>query len=337
MLNSNSSTPLYDIKGDNIFSIQMNSEQSESSTGDSNPIGEIFRNNEDLNDDKSKKNRNKIKKSQTKSIKDQKLLNKKTKRNKSRYIKNSKYKIILNIFNEFKSSSSLYQKFPQFHYIEKNVKNELYSSHYELTKDIRDAFSNIFTSILKNLDYDKYNQVLTLSELFEKIYNKYDNKSIIKKCKSVCDEINKLKKEVHKAEMSKNGEKEAGPGRKVGESKSEITIKRYKEDILAKIKKLNNAQKKGILNIISNNFINKYKENNIFEFNINKIPLNQLKELNKYINECININIINEAKKCQFNISKKVDENNQNNILEDEDLSSFLSVDEYEDENNDLN
>ena len=336
MLNINSSTPLYDLKGDNVFTIQMNSDQSESSTGDSNPIGEISRNNEDLNGDKIKKYKSKIKKNQKKLIKNQKLLNKKTKRNNSGYIKNNKYKIIINIFKEFKSSSSLYQKFPQFYLIEKNVKKELYSSSYELARDVRDVFSNIFISILKNLEYNKYNQVLTLSELFEKIYNKYDNKSIIKKCKIVCDEINKMKKEVHKTEVLKNREKEDGSSPKVIERKTEISIKKYKDDILAKIKKLNNEQKKGIINIISNNFIDKYKENNIIEFNINKIPLNQLKELDKYINECINIKIINQAVNCQFNVNKKIDGKKQNNnILEDEDISSFLSDEEYEDD--DLN
>ena len=44
----------------------------------------------------------------------------------------------------------------------------------------------------------------------------------------------------------------------------------------------------GILGIISNNCIGKNTENNMMEINFNKMTINQMKQLNKYINECIN-------------------------------------------------
>jgi hypothetical protein len=307
----------------------MNSDKSESSTGDSNPIGDIPKSKEDnilnknLPNNKFGKNQNKKKVPKSKN-----LLNKKTKRNNSKPIKTSKFKIIINIFNEFKSSSSLYQKFSQFHYIEKNVKNELYSSAWDFAKDVRNIFSNIFSSILNKLDYAEYNKALTLCENFEKIYNKYDTKPIAKKCKVLNEESNKLKKEIHKIEMAKNGGKPRLNSSKNYEIKNENEMNRYKDDILCKIKKLNNEQKKGILEIVSNNYINKYKENNIIEFNINKIPFNQLKELDNYINKCINNNSINQME--EFSIISEKKENTYSNF---DDMSSCLSD---ESENDDL-
>lgn len=326
MLYSNPNTPLYDMKGDYVFTIQMNSDQSESSTGDSNPIGDIRRNIADNNIPNNKKGKNQNKKKVAKDNKN--LLNKKTKRNNSKPNKSSKFKIIINIFNEFKSSSSLYQRFSQFHYIEKNVKNELYTSAWDFAKDVRNIFSNIFSSILNKLDYNEYNKALTLCENFEKIYNKYDTKPIAKKCKVLNEESNKLKKEIHRIEMAKNGGRPRLNSSKNCEIKNENEMNRYKDDILCKIKKLNNEQKKGILEIVSNNYINKYKENNIIEFNINKIPFNQLKELDNYINKCINNNIINQMEEFSIICAKK-----ENTYSDFDDMSSCLSD---ESENDDL-
>ena len=204
MINSINNTPSYNIKGDNVFIIQMNSDQSESSTGDSNPIWDTHRCKKDLI---FKKNlsKNKICKNQKKEKVEQNLLNKKTKRNKSKSIKTTKFKVINNIFNEFKSNSSLFQKFPQFHYIEKNIKNELYSSEWEFAKDVRNIFSNIFSSFLNKLDYNEYNIALTLCENFEKAYNKYNKKSISEKCKVLNEESNKLKNLISKIEAPKKG------------------------------------------------------------------------------------------------------------------------------------
>ena len=182
---------------------------------------------------------------------------------------------------------------------------------------------------MNKLDYTEYNKALTLCENFEKIYNKYDTKPIAKKCKVLNEESNKLKKEIHRIEMAKNGGRPRSNSSKNCEIKNEKEMNRYKDDILCKIKKLNNEQKKGILEIVSNNYINKYKENNIIEFNINKIPFNQLKELDNYINKCINNNNnINQME--EFSIISAQKENTYSNF---DDMSSCLSD---ESENDDL-
>ena len=322
MLYSSLNTPRNDMKGNNLFTVQMNSDQSESSTGDSNPNRDIPKYKENLIEDKNiPKNKTRKNQNMKKITKNQNLLCKKTKRA-------SKLKIIIYIFNEFKSSSSLYQKFSQFQFIEKNVKNELYSSSWDFAKDVHNIFSKIFSSILNKLNYAEYNKAFILCENFEKIYKKYDTKPTLKKCKVLIEKSSKLKKEIHRIEVAKNGGKLHSNSNKNSEIHKENEINRYKDNILFNIKKLNNEQKKGILKIVSNNFVNKYKENNIIEFNINKISFNQLKELDNYINKCINNNIIKQTE--EFPVFSNKKENVHSSI---DALSSYLSD---ESENDDL-
>ena len=342
MLNSNSNTPLsFDIKTNNMNSVIY--EQSESSTGDSNPNGDCSKYLKEIVIPKVNSKYKKVKKKskyKKYNIKVEKLLNKKTKRNNPKYIK--KDNIIINIFNEFKSNSSLYKKFPQFHIIEKNVKNGLYSSSSDLSKDVRKIFSSNFSSFLTNLDYSKYNQALILSEIFEKIYKKYDCDSYVKKAKILFEKISKLKKEINKIEIEIGGKtgKIMNKEKKKSEKKNGISIEKYKADISNNIQKLNIEQKKGILKIISNNLIDKNNEDNTIEFNINKLPYKQLKQLDKYINQCINNNenkndIINQVKK--YEISKKYfkEEKKQNDTFnEDDNYTSYFSDSEFDD--NDL-
>ena len=85
-------------------------------------------------------------------------------------------------------------------------------------------------------------------------------------------------------------------------------------------------QKKGILNIISDNLINKNCGNNSVEFDISKFPLNQLKKLDIYINKCINSNHINN------NINKQTEqtEEKEKNLMQVEELApSELSDSDY--------
>ena len=302
----------------------INLEASESSTGDSNQNGELSKSVEELDSisDKYKKGRRANKKG--------KNLNRKTKRSNFSFsnnkTKNKKEKnMIENIYTEFKSISCFYQKFPQFRRIENKIKDELYLSIDDFVRDIRNTISNIFVSLLTKLNYSNYNKIVILSEYFETIYKKYDNNSVMKQAVSTFDEINKMKREINKVEPGKN---HMDSNRKINWGKNKNSTQIYKENVLNKINKLNIEQKKGILNIISNNLIDKNKDN-IIEFNINKIPINQLKQLNKYINKCININIIinnNNQKNDSIEISK------DDVSLDDDDFTSFLSDDESEDD-----
>ena len=367
MFESNPQTPLIDIKGKNFNLIQINFDNSENSTRESNCSGENLKSFEDTIDIKNYQKSMKIQGGKKSSISKNKIniLNKKTKREKnqanslkknSNKQKNGKYKIILNLFNEFKSSCKSFKEFSQFHYIEKNVKNDLYSSTYELALEVRNVFSHIFSSC------NNYDKTLFFCELFEEIYKKYDNKPLTKKCKNLAEIINKLKRELRQTELGRNIPSEKYENKNYinninnsfylysssknkfklelkdsdSEAISEISVKKYKNEITNKIKKLNNEQKRGILRIISNCCIDKNTQNNSMEININKISFNQLKQLDKYINECIKNNNSNISspfdKKSEYSNNKFFEDEKECDILKNDDLSSCLSDDEDEDD-----
>jgi hypothetical protein len=289
-------------------------------------------------------------------------LNKKTKREKNsalslkkknnNKIKYGKYKIILNLFKEFKSSSKLYKEFPQFHFIEKNINNDLYNSVGQLASEIRNIFSQIFATFY---DSDSYNKTLIFCELFEKIYKKYDNKKLTKKCKNLSEIINKLKRELRQAELSrnipyenkaytnKNNHLNSSQKNKFkfqinnyeNDNTAEKSVKNYQSIIENKIQKLNNEQKRGILGIISNSCVDKNIQNNVMEINVNKMSFNQLQDLDKYLNQCIknNSNMSSPLeKKISFSNDKFIENEKECDILKNDDLSSCLSDDDEDDE-----
>ena len=356
MLGSVGNVPIIGLKGKHLNLIQISFENCDVSTRES-PSGESSKCEiiENCNNKKVIKQNKKI---NNKILKNDTILNKKTKRSKNNQKikdnknKNNKYNLILNIFNEFKYSSPLYKDFPQFHAIEKIIKNELYSSSSELAKEIRNVFSNLFLLFLN--DSEKYNKTLILCDLFEKIYKKYDNQLLTKECKNLLEVINKLKRELRQTEITKNSSNDnitytnnnyISPSPyclsknkfkfQFTDSDSELSVKKYKIEITNKIKNLNNEQKKGLFNIVSNDCIDKNIQNNVMEINVNKMTFNQLKQLDKYINKCIKDNKsgFNSPidKNKEMSKSKILDDEKENDILKNDDLSSCLS-DEDDDE-----
>ena len=264
-----------------------------------------------------------------------KLLEKKVKRSKTKQIKknskdnNSKFKIIQKIFNDFKICSPLYKEFNQFSKIEKNVKNYLYSHYMHLAKDIRNTFSHYFYSNSNN--YEKYYKTLQLCENFEKIYKDFENKLFIKDSKNHIDikkRFNKLKKEF-RATLNNNQEninytssnKVKFPYRENNKNDNNKNLKKYKINLAKKIRNLTSEQKKGIIKIISNHHLDKNNTNNVMELDVNKLPENELKLLEKYVN------------KCAFDKENSQIETNINYNIPDEeemfnDLSESISSDE---------
>lgn len=350
-----------EIKGENQNIFQINLDNSENSTRESHLEGDNYKSCDDASD--CIKNEDfflEPKKSKKKSG-ENKLLNKK-RENKLKKINNGKnksgkYKTIYNLFSEFKSSNkSLYKEFGQFHFIEKNIKHNIYSSPAELASEIRTVFSSIFT---KSTDHSIYNKTYIFCENFENIYKRYDNKILTKKCKNLSDIINRLKRELRQTEISqaeKNNNIVSyysalnGSNNKKIKSKSnlqdsdndirsELSVKKLKNELTNKIKQLNNNQKKGIIQIISDNenpLENQQTPNKEMQIDINKMSFDKLKQLEKYLNDCINDNNISMSnlleKKWESQSSKFVEEEKEYDIIENDDLSSCLSDDDEDEE-----
>ena len=196
-----------EIKGENQNIFQINFDNSENSTREDHPECENFKccedNSELIKNEYSFLEPMTSKKKAEKNFFLQKKRSK-AKKNNNGKSKTGKNKIIYNLFSEFKSSDKiLYKEFGQFHFIEKNIKNDLYSSPAELASEIRAVFSNIFANLT---EYSIYNKTFIFCENFEKIYKKYDNQILTKRCKNLSDIINRLKRELRQTELNQ-GEK----------------------------------------------------------------------------------------------------------------------------------
>ena len=347
-----------EIKGENQNIFQINLDNSENSTRESHPECDNSKYCDDASDFMKNEDLFLEPKASKKKF-GEKFLSKKKRENKlkkinSGKIKSGKYKLINNLFSEFKSSNkSLYKEFGQFHFIEKNIKNNIYSSPAQLAAEIRTIFSSIFSKLT---EYSIYNRTYIFCENFENIYKKYDNKILTKKCKNLSDVINKLKRELRQTELSQtekniisynsynslNSKKNISKlnlNNSDNDIRSESSQKKLKNELINKIQKLNNSQKKGIIQIISDNEMpleNQNSPSKEMQIDINKIPIDKLKQLEKYLNDCINYNNSSMSnlleKKWESQSNKFIEEEKEYDIIKNDDLSSCLSDDDEDEE-----
>ena len=348
-----------EIKGENQNIFQINFDNSENSTRESHPECENFKCCEDNSE--LIKNEDSFLEPMTSKKKAEKNFFLQKKRSKAKKINNGKSKtgknkIIYNLFSEFKSSDKiLYKEFGQFHFIEKNIKNDLYSSPTELAAEIRAVFSSIFANLT---EYSIYNKTFIFCENFEKIYKKYDNQILTKRCKNLSDIINRLKRELRQTELNQ-GEKNnnfifsysslnnlSSKKNKIksnlndsDELRSELPVKKLKNELTNKINKLNNSQKKGIIRVISDSDIsyeNQMSPSKEMQIDINKMSFDKLKQLEKYLNDCINDNNMSMSnlleKKWENQSNKFIEEEKEYDIIKNDDLSSCLSDDDEDEE-----
>ena len=369
--------PFIKYTGDNLNLIQINFENVDGSTElDNQEVAEKkekFEKKESITKEKRTKFEKQNNQEKNVGMKRKRKIGKNlklgTNLNKAKFGKN---KTLFKVFNAFKACSPFYKEYPQFNRIEKNLKNNLYSSLNELVKDIRNTFSQIFFS---SFDSDKYNKTYILCESFEKIFKEYDNKIFLKESKNLNDIINKLKKELRQTEMAKNSSTinnitnnniyynkiynnknkfkfNFNGSDDSNDDYSDMPTKKYKAILSNKINKLNNKQKRGILSIISENcLLAPNSSNNTMKVDVNKMTLSQLKQMEKYINKCIKENTRNNNyssnlslthnETCTSNLNLKkfgyskiglVEEEKEIDILKNDDLSSALSDDEFDDE-----
>ena len=339
MIETHQNPPLLlNIKGENQNLFQINLDNSENSTRESHPECE---NSKCCFDEFSENNRNEqsLFMSPEPSKKKIDYLNKKREKNDKKIFanknknKNGKNKLIYKLFSEFKSCGKLYKEFCQFHFIEKNIKNNIYSTTNELASEIRNVFSSIFSNFTNS---HIYNKTFIFCENFENIYKKYDNKSLTKKCKNLSDIINKLKRELRQTEINQiQGEYKYNNNNMFLSMNKKTKNKNdnYKNILINKIKKLNTEQKKGILHIIYDNKTKEQflqnKENKEMEIDINQLSCDKLKQLEKYLNDCINYNESNNA---SMSCLLQEEEEKEYDILNNDDLSSHLSDDDDDDE-----
>ncbi len=195
------------------------------------------------------------------------------------------------IYQKFKEHE-LYQKFSFFIRIEKQVKSNFYSSHMELASDIRQIFNNYFTASIN--DPSSYSDTCTLSNYFEDIYRDYENKTFCKESKNILElkkKMNKLRREIRERNVNPTTIKNTKLRIDINDynltsEKEKKISKKYKLSLVNNIRSLNSDQIKGIINIIHDNLNH---DDKTLEFDINNLPIEKLKELDKYVKKCLKI------------------------------------------------
>lgn len=173
----------------------------------------------------------------------------------------------------------------------------------DLCSDIRDIFTEYFT--LYSFEPKKYCNLLKLCDSFEKQYKEYGNKVFMKESKNMIEikrKLNILKKELRESNNYHNSNLQhwsdnglnhfkmysSGSNGINNSSFDKHANKKYKVLLANDIRRLTQEQKKGIASILSKAFLD--LNDNTMEIDVNKIPNCQLKELEKYVMQCIKTN-----------------------------------------------
>lgn len=253
-------------------------------------------------------------------------------------LKNNLYSSLNELVNEIRNTFS--------HIFFSSIDSEKYNKTYSLCESFekiyKDYDNKLFLKESKNL-HDIINKLKRELRQTEIIKNSSNINSIVhnhlyyKNSDNIYNK-NKFKFNIYDSDGS--------------EIAVDMPVKKYKTAISNKINKLSNEQKKGIRSIISENcLLDKNSESNVMKVDVNKMPFKQLKQLEKYVNKCIkdnnknnnfnsNLSLINnESCESNLNLNKfgysrlsLVEEEKEIDILKNDDLSSALSDDEDEED-----
>ena len=191
-------------------------------------------------------------------------------------IKDSKY------FNNYYTSDD--PNIPCLSVIEKKINNFEYTSLYLFEMDVRNIWGYYF-KINPNDDVSK-----KMSEDWEKICTELENPNSELNVDNIKKRTDNIKKEMEK--IKDNKKNTVPPPVKNSEKNSDnnntpMTVEE-KNQLGNYIRSLNKEQLKGIIRILNDS--DSYPKTKYFEFDIDKLPTKKLRDLEKYVKECININ-----------------------------------------------
>jgi len=170
--------------------------------------------------------------------------------------------------------------------IEKKISNYEYKSFYDFAMDVRKIWSYFF-NLGDQENSDLYDKTSKMSDKWEQIYSELENSN------EMFDISNNIKKRTDLRNQYSNKESIIPPSIKKGNKNNDnipMTLEE-KQNLGNLIKNLNKEQLRGIIRIVTegNNIVNsKY-----FEFDIDKLSIKKLRELEKYVKNCLSSNNIN--------------------------------------------
>lgn len=187
--------------------------------------------------------------------------------------------------------------------IEKKVNNYEYKSIYDFEMDVRRIWNYYFK-------LEQNNEITSkMSDDWEKICADLDNPNTEMSMASVRKRTEQIQKELE--EMKDNNltkESVPAPVKKVNqnyEQNKPMTVEE-KNQLGNNIRSLNKEQLKGIIKILSEN--NPIPQSKYFEFDIDKLSTKKLRELEKYVKDCLASN--NKNNKNVPSISTQIQSSN---------------------------
>jgi hypothetical protein len=177
---------------------------------------------------------------------------------------------------------------PSISQVEKNVKSYQYNSIYQFANDIRKIWAYFYTNHSNNPDI--YNRTCNIAHSFEEIFKEMEHMNEEKtQYQELSKQVERLTKEMNQVKGSVTYPVTA-PTKKQ-DSKMVSTMEKplsiqEKNQLGSNIRQLNHDQLKGILNILSDTF-DIESNSKFFEFDIESLPTRKLRELEKYVKNCL--------------------------------------------------
>jgi hypothetical protein len=224
---------------------------------------------------------------------------------------------------ESRYSNSYYQSnnpdVPCLANIEKKVNNYEYKNLYDFIMDVRNIWGYYFK-------LEENNEITSkLSDEWEKICGELENTNNDVSVKNIKKRTEIIQKELDEYKDSgTTKENLPAPVKKMNQQNSEynkpMTVEE-KNQLGNNIRSLNKDQLKGIIKILSEN--NSVPKSKYFEFDIDKLSIEKLRELDKYVKECLNSNKLNSTNSSNNNISNNnIHKQNSNNKLQNQNNKS---------------
>ena len=193
--------------------------------------------------------------------------------------------------------------------IEKKINNNEYGTLYDFSMDLRKLWAYNFNKHAKNPEI--YQIVLKMSELSEQVISDLEKNQAEKS-----ENINNIKKENEKLkkEHSENNKEQINKKENIPIPFKKSNNQNYdnkmsieeKNQLGNSIRALNKEQLKGIIKILTDPNDNNLSKSKYFEFDIDKLPTKKLRELDKYVKNCINgiNNNVNTISNVNSNVTK---------------------------------
>ena len=195
--------------------------------------------------------------------------------------------------------------------LEKKVNNYEYKNLYDFQMDVRKIWYHYF-------DLDPNDErTKKMSEDWEKICTDLESQNIEMSVNTIKKRTDKIQKEISEYKEYGGITKEnlPAPIKKTNQQNSEhnkpMTVEE-KNQLGNNIRTLNKDQLKGIIKILNEN--NSVPKSKYFEFDIDKLPNKKLRELERYVKDCLIINnrSLSSLSANPKNLNQKENQNNKN-------------------------